>query len=199
MRTLYLAIMIPVCALATPCLADDHPFAGPRAGVEVAYEDYGDGVSGEAVAAVAGWDFRLGQKLVLGLEARYTLHGVKGSETTTTPAQLLQTIDVGIKNNWGVGGRLGYAVSDRVLAFVQGGYEHLNINAVRTVRAQACAPPSGCQISRTDFSFGDDMWTAGAGLEWAATRNLRLRAQYSYGDSDSYNRNRVSLSAAFQF
>jgi outer membrane immunogenic protein len=199
MRTTYFAILIPACALATPCQADDHPFAGPRAGVEVSYEDYGDGVSGEAVAVVAGWDFRLGDKLVLGLDARYTVHGVEGSETTTTPAQLLQTVDVAVEDNWGVGGRIGYAVGNNVLIFAQGGYERLGIDASRTVRAQACVPPNGCQISRTDFSFNDDMWTVGAGVEWAATENLRLRAQYTYGDSDSYDRNRVSLAAAIQF
>ena len=97
------------------------------------------------------------------------------------------------------GGRIGYAVSDDVLLFAQGGYERLDIDAVRTVRAQACVPPNGCLISRTDFSFDEDMWTAGVGVDWAATENLRLRAQYTYGDSDSYDRNRLSLAAAFQF
>ncbi|MEA1617370.1 outer membrane beta-barrel protein [Erythrobacter sp. T5W1-R] len=199
MRTTYFAMMIPACALAAPCQANDHPFEGPRAGVEVAYEDYGSGASGEAVAVVAGWDFRLGEKVVAGLDARYTVHGVDGSETTTTPAQLVQTVDLSIEDNWGIGARIGYAVSDNVLIFAQGGYEHLGIDAVRTVRAQACVPPNGCQISRTDFSFDDDMWTVGAGVEWAATENIRLRAQYTYGESDSYDRNRVSLAAAFQF
>jgi hypothetical protein len=114
-------MMIAVCALAGPRLADDHVFHGPRAGVEVAHEDCGDGVSGEAVAAVAGWDFRLGQRLVLGVDARYALHGDKGSETTATPGQLLQTVDVAIRNDCGIGGRLGHAVSGRVMAFVHGG------------------------------------------------------------------------------
>lgn len=199
MKSKYLAAIIPAFALASPCAAQDHLFAGPRVGVEVAYEDYGKGVNGAAAAAVAGWDFRLGEKVVLGLDARYTLHGVEGSETTTTPAQRLQTVDVAIKNNWGVGGRVGYAVKNDVLIFVQGGYEHFDVDAVRTLRAQVCAPPNGCQISRTDFSFEDDMWTLGAGVEWAATDNLRLRAQYTYGDSGSYDRNRVSLAAALQF
>lgn len=199
MKTMTFGLIIPACVLAVPCHANDHPFEGPRAGVEVSYEDYGSGVDGEAVAAVAGWDFRLGDAVVLGLEARYTLHGVDGSETSTTPGQLLQTIDVSIEDNWGVGGRIGYAVGDTVLVFAQGGYEHLGIDAVRTTRSQVCAPPNGCQVTRTDFSFDDDMWTVGVGAEWAATRNLRLRGQYTYGDSSSYDRNRFSLAAALQF
>lgn len=199
MRMTFFAMMIPACALTAPCAANDHPFAGPRAGVEVAYEDYGAGADGEAFAVVAGWDFRLGTTVVAGIDARYTVHGVDGSETTTTPQQQLQTVDVSIEDNWGIAGRLGVAASDKLLIFVQGGYERLGIDAVRTVRAQACVPPNGCQISRTDFSFDDDMWTLGAGVEWAATENIRLRAQYTYGESDSYDRNRLSLAAAFQF
>ncbi len=199
MKTIFFAAIIPACIVAAPCHAKDHPFEGPRAGVEVSYGDYGSGASGEAVAVVAGWDFRLGENLVIGLDGRYGVHGVDGSETTTTATQLVQTIDLSIEDNWGLAGRIGYAVSDNVLIFAQGGYEHIGIDAVRTIRAQACVPPNGCQISRTDFSFDDDMWTAGAGVEWAATENLRLRAQYTYGESDSYDRNRVSLAAAFQF
>ncbi len=199
MKAMFSAMIIAACVLATPCYANDHPFQGPRAGVEVSYEDYGSGASGEAVAVVAGWDFRLGKAVVLGLDARYTVHGVKGTETTTTPSQLLQTVDVAVDNNWGVGGRIGYAVSNNVLLFGHGGYEWFDVNAVRTVRSQVCAPPNGCQISRTDFSFDDGMWTVGLGAEWAVTKNLRLRGQYTYGDSNSYDRNRFSLGVAFQF
>lgn len=199
MKKIVVSALIPACVLAAPCSASDHPFAGPRAGVEVSYEDYGSGASGEAAAVVAGWDFRLGESVVLGLDARYTVHAVNGSETTTTPAQLVQTVDLSIEDNWGIGGRIGYAASDNVLLFAHGGYEHLGIDAVRTVRAQACVPPNGCQISRTDFSFDDDMWTIGAGVEWAATQNLRLRGQYTYGDSSSYDRHRIGLAAAYQF
>lgn len=199
MRTVYFVVMTPALAFASPCAAQDHPFAGPRAGVEVAYEDYGEGVSGAAVAAVAGWDFRLGEKVVLGLDARHTLHGVDGSETSTLPGQRIQTVDVAIENNWGVGARIGYAVTNDVLIFAQGGYEQFDIDAVRTLREQTCPQPNGCQISSTDFSFEEDFWTLGAGVEWAATDNLRLRAQYTYGDSGSYDRNRVSIAAAVQF
>lgn len=193
------ATLIAACALAAPCHANDHPFSGPRAGIEVSYEDYGSGADGEAVAIVAGWDFKVSDAVVLGLDARYTVHGVKGSETSTTPGQLVQTVDLAIKDNWGVGGRIGYAVSKDVLLFAQAGYERFDIDAVRTLRAQVCAPPNGCLISRTDFSFDDDMWTVGIGAEWAATKNLRLRGQYTYGDSSSYDRNRFSLAAAVQF
>jgi outer membrane immunogenic protein len=199
MKPMHFFLLVPACVMTAPCQASDHPFSGPRAGIEVSYEDYGSGVDGETVAVVGGWDFKLGESVVLGLDARYTVHGVESSQTTTTPGQLLQTADVAIKDNWGVGGRIGYAVNDKVLVFAHGGYERFHINAFRTLRAQSCVPPSGCQISRTDFSMDDDMWTAGVGVEWAATENLRLRGQYTYGDSSSYDRNRVSLAAAFQF
>lgn len=199
MKTTLFALIIPACLLTHPCQARDHEFNGPRLGIEASYEDYGSGADGEAVAAIAGWDFAIGNAFVVGLEGRYTIHGVSGSETTTTPAGLLQTEDISINDNWGVSARLGYAVSDNVLLFGQGGYEKLDINAVRTVRAQVCAPPNGCLVSRNDFSFNDDMWTVGLGAEWAVTKNMRLRGQYTYGDSDSYDRNRFAITASVQF
>lgn len=200
MKTHYLALFLPACALPAPCIAaSEHPFEGPRAGVEVAYEDYGSDVDGETVAIVAGWDFKLGEKAVLGLDARYKVHGIDTSRTSITPAGFEQTADVAIDQNWGFAGRIGYAVSDEVLLFAAAGYEKIDIEALRTVRSRPCATPTGCVVSRTDFSLKDDMWTLGVGAEWAATRNVRLRAQYTYGESDSYDRNRFSLAAAFQF
>jgi hypothetical protein len=53
--------------------------------------------------------------------------------------------------------------------FGEAGYESLRLNGIRTVRAAACVPPNGCQISRVDCSFKEDLWTIGVGAEWALT------------------------------
>ncbi len=179
--------------------AQDLPFNGPRIGAEVSYEDFGSGTDGATVAALAGWDFAVGKGWVIGATGRYALVGVDGSETTQTPAGLFQTADVSIRDNWGLAARVGHVVGDNVLIFGEAGYEGLRVNAVRTLRAAACVPPNGCQISREDFSFNEDLWTLGVGAEWALTGNLRLRGQYTYGDSKAFDRNRLSLGVAWQF
>jgi hypothetical protein len=81
----------------------------------------------------------------------------------------------------------------------EAGYERLRLNAVRTIRAEVCVPPNGCQISQEDFSFNEDLCTIGVGAEWAITDHLRLRGQYTYGDSTAFGWNRLSLGVAWQF
>jgi opacity protein-like surface antigen len=116
------------------------------------------------------------------------------------PNGQIQDVDVAIENQIGVNARIGYLVSNNVMLFGEGGYERFDVAANRTLRAQVCAPPTNnCVISRTDFSFDEDMWTVGAGAELAIDDNLRLRGTYTYGDGDGYNRNRFALTAALQF
>jgi outer membrane immunogenic protein len=199
MQTRLLTLLAAAATLASAVQAQEHPFSGPRIGAEVSYEDFGSGTDGATVAALAGWDFGVGNNWVIGVAGRYALVGVDGSETTQTPGGLFQTADVSIRDNWGLSARVGHVVGSKVLIFGEAGYESLRLNAVRTVRAAACVPPTGCQISREDFSFNEDLWTIGVGAEWALTENLRLRGQYSYGDSKAFDRNRLSLGIAWQF
>lgn len=194
-------ILIAGAAIAAVCgAAHAHSFTGPSVGLEVASEDYNPTPEGEAVYAItAGWDFEVAPGWVAGAGARYTLHGVSSSKTSVTPAGLLQTADVSIEDQWALTGRIGHVINETVLVFAEGGYEQFDINAVRTVRAQVCAPPSGCVVSRNDFSFEDEVWTIGAGVEWAVSDQVRLRGTYSYGDSDAIERNRFSTALAWRF
>lgn len=199
MQARFSTFLAAAVAIASAAQAQDHSFSGPRIGAEVAYEDFGSGTDGATVSALAGWDFAVGRDWVIGVGGRYALVGVDGSETSETPGGLIQTADVSIRDNWGLSARAGHVVGGRVLIFGEAGYERLRVNAVRTLRAAACVPPTGCQISREDFSFDEDLWTVGVGAEWAVTSNLRARAQYSYGDSSAFDRNRLSLGIAWQF
>lgn len=181
-------------------LAHAEPFQGPHVGVELASESYDPAPEGEVVYALtAGWDARIAPQWVVGAGLRYTIDGVSASETSQTPGGALQTTDVSIENQWGVSARVGRVLGDRVLVFAEGGYERFDVDARRTLRAAVCAPPNGCVISRGDFSFEEELWTVGAGVEWALTDHLRLRGAYAYGDSEALERNRFSLAAAYQF
>lgn len=199
MPTRLLTLLATAATLASAAQAQEHAFSGPRIGAEVAYEDFGSGTDGATVAALAGWDFAVGENWVIGATGRYALIGVDGSETTETPGGLFQTADVSIRDNWGLAARVGHVVGNKVLIFGEAGYESLRLNAIRTVRAAACVPPTSCQVSREDFSFNEDLWTLGVGAEWALTENLRIRGQYTYGDSKAFDRNRLSLGIAWQF
>jgi opacity protein-like surface antigen len=194
-------ILAGCAAFAVASSAQAETFSGPYIGVEAAIEDYGSNPGSEpTVAVIGGWDFRVGDAWVLGASARATLKGAKVFETSNIPNGQIQDVDVAIEDQFGINARVGYVAADRIMLFAEGGYERFDVAANRTLRAPVCAPPTNnCIISRNDFSFKEDMWTLGAGAEWAINENLRLRGTYTYGDGDGYNRNRFALTAAVQF
>jgi opacity protein-like surface antigen len=172
-------------------------FEGPSVGVEAGYEDY-DGAEGETIALHAGWDFSAAPNWIVGASLRATLDGVADGQTEALGVNIATT-RVAIEDQWSLAARAGHVFDNAVLVFGEVGYEQFHVNAVRDLRAQVCAPPSGCLISRLDGSFDEDMVTYAAGAEWAITDNWRLRGTYTYGDSDAFERNRFGVSAHFQF
>lgn len=177
--------------------ADAQEFSGPSFGLEAAYEDY-DGAEGETFAVTAGWDFAVNPDWVVGAGVRFTIDGVEDSQRQVL-GDNIATTRIAIEDQWGLTARAGRVFGDRLLVFGEVGYEQLHTNAVRELRAQVCAPPSGCLISSLDGSFDEEIVTLGVGAEWAVTDQWRLRGTYTYGDSDAFERSRLALGAAFQF
>jgi outer membrane immunogenic protein len=83
-------------------------------------------------------------------------------------------------------GRLGYLVTERVLVFGTAGLAYgetevssnlfsngVFIGASTSIHCVAGAPCLGGQGSNTSAG-----WTAGAGVEWAATNNITLKFEY---------------------
>lgn len=116
-----------------------------------------------------GYTLHLPSNLVIGFDADIAWWGAN----TNLKPLLPSTADfgaVGIDHSIGLRARLGFA-ADRFLPFIAG----------------------GVAISRADFTYdmsSEDAvissaltgWTLGAGLEYAATDNLILRAEYRYSD-----------------
>lgn len=177
--------------------AQAQTFKGPTGGLEASYEDY-DGAEGEAFAVTAGWDFTGDADWVVGAGVRFTLDGVEDGQRQALGVNV-STTNVAIEDQWGVTARAGRVFGDRVLVFGEIGYEQFHVRAIRDLRAQVCAPPSGCLISRLDGSFDEEMVTVGAGAEWAVTDTVRLRGTYTYGDSDAFERNRFAVGGAYKF
>jgi opacity protein-like surface antigen len=201
MRTIINVVAVATSGLSVTDTALASPFKGPHFGLEVAYEDYRSAsIRDQAVTLVGGWDFELAPRWIVGLGGRGTVVGTKASETSRTPAGLIQTSDFELRNQFGISGRVGRIVGKRVLLFAEGGFERFDVDATRTLRSEVCAPPSGCVISNTDFSFkNESMWTMGAGAELAVMDRLRLRASYTYGKSDAFKRERAAIGVVFRF
>lgn len=187
------ATMITACATQ----ASAQQFSGPYVAIEAAHEDY-EAVDGESLALTAGWDVEVAPAWVAGASVRATVDGVADTRIQAVGMNTATT-ETSLEDQWSVNARVGRVFGDRVLVFGQLGYEQFHYNAVRELRAPVCVPPNGCLISRLDGSFDEEMVTYGAGIEWAATDNWRLRGTYTFGDGDAFEQKRFALTAAFQF
>lgn len=147
-----------------------HSWANSNYNVDVndAYVPYDpDGWFG---GVFAGYGHQFSNNVVLGLEADLNLSDVKAGRTfaldpTPTPSAFG---DSRISWHGSIRGRLGYAFG-RLMPFVTGGvalarYEHT--------------------INFDNSKFRDDYagWTAGVGLEYAATDRIITRVEYRHSD-----------------
>ena len=139
--------------------------------------------------AQLGYNWQFAGAWVAGLEADIQASGLHGSFTRIAPLIPLalsaeQTLD------WfgTARGRLGYLVNERVLLFGTAGlaygqtkessnfFANANdtfIGATTTLHCPAGSPCLGGQVSNTSAG-----WTAGAGVEWAATNRVTLKFEY---------------------
>jgi outer membrane immunogenic protein len=111
-----------------------------------------------------GYNFDVGNGLVLGVEGDVTYHDQNGGDGG---------VEVGTDWNGTLRGRIGYAM-DRFMIYGTGGL------------AVANAEASDATSSDSQTAVG---WTAGAGVETAFTNNVFGRVEYRYTDlgSDSYS------------
>ena len=174
------------------------PMEGPSIGVEAAYEDYGDGADDLTYGVTAGWDHAFGDQWLVGGGLRATLSGLDYAEEDRTPTLITRT-RIELDDQWGLYARIGRKVAEQWMVYVQIEYEMFDLNVTETERSPVCAPPGDCELSRTEATFSEHLWSAGLGLEWAATEQLRLRAVYSYGERDSLERHRAGLTIAWKF
>lgn len=123
----------------------------------------------------AGYNVQRGA-LVYGLEADATMFGLKKWSSVNGPARPFSQ-----STNWlgTVSGRLGYAAGNALL-FVKGGvalgdfdYKHNQ---------------GGTIISGDTLRWG---WSLGAGVEYALTRNLSAKVEYTYNGFQNKNVNLV--------
>lgn len=122
----------------------------------------------------AGYNFDLGNNVVLGVDGDVTYNNLKDSESEDFGGLI---VGAQSKLRWSgaVRARAGYAV-DRFLPFVTGGV------AFGSVKNSAYLDVVGVEsfsASQTKTLTG---WTAGAGVDYAATDNLIVRLEYRYTD-----------------
>lgn len=149
------------------------------------YPGFRDSLNSDGVLGglYGGANFAFGG-VVFGLDADYTWSGVSGDFNTGNvvvadePAGRFGSGSLDVSWLAHVRGRLGYGF-DRFLVFAAGGLAVAGLDGSTSFNA-----PEGVGVTS---SSGDDSvtgWTVGGGVEWAATDNLVVRAEYLYDRFD---------------
>lgn len=149
------------------------PFTG------VAYP--GTTEKGALGGAQIGCNYQFQNRWVVGIEGDWDAINHQGQAFTTAPG--LNPADVGgTQELWEstLRGRLGFAASDKTLLYVTGGAAWMRVASFQFVNG--FQPTTWNE--QTDTQLG---WTVGAGLEYAVTNNVVLRAEYLYVNIPGYN------------
>lgn len=175
-----------LCALLVgPAAAQDrlYDWSGAYAGVQVgqgsgsARLDYlnpkvfgtAHDVDGPLGGFYAGYNLHLPSNLVMGVDADIAWSRARTGFKPLLP-DLLDSGAVSIDNSFALRARLGFA-ADRFLPYIAGGIAVSRANFIYDMSTEDAV------VSRSMSA-----WTWGAGLEYAATDNIIVRAEYRYTD-----------------
>jgi outer membrane immunogenic protein len=155
------------------------PFRGPYVGAEIGL-DAATGPDGFTYGGFAGWDFRLGSRVVVSPEVRLSdstadldlaFPGVPGATATAESGRQI-----------GASVRAGYLLRPDLLAFGRVGWENLKVRA---------------SFMGEEASATDDSLTLGAGLQYALSDCWSVRGTYDWVESS--DRHLLKAGVAFHF
>jgi outer membrane immunogenic protein len=156
--------------------------------------------SGAVGGVQFGYNWQVSPKWVVGVETDFNGSDIKGSGATS-PLLLAPlfsaTADEHIRWFGTVRGRLGFVPTDRLLAYVTGGFAYGRVEHSASYINNSAIPfgivggafSFTCNAAATCFTGSSNSlntgWTAGAGFEYALLNNLTLKAEYLYVDLGS--------------
>jgi len=143
---------------------------------------FGQTLTGGFGGAQIGYNYQLQNNIVLGAEADVAYSGVGkdwGGSNQFDPYYGEDKID------WSgtIRARVGYS-ADRFMPYITGGLAWANVDHKLGCDANRVAVTiGGCkapfETSKSDTAWG---WTVGAGVEYAVTNNVTVKAEYLYTD-----------------
>jgi outer membrane immunogenic protein len=180
-------------------------FAGPRVEVSAGYgalqsqrryEDFPKTLEGAHGRAAIGYDARLTERLVLGIEA--SVGASRGAEVTAMPGNDSFTFRPG--RDLDVLGRIGYQLGTRTLVYVKAGWANASVKLVQREFV------GNGQYETTTSRADNDGPRLGAGVEHLLTGTVYAKAEYRhtwFGDGYSYlpgtHRDQLLLGAGLRF
>lgn len=192
----------PAPVVVAPTFTWNGAYIGGQIGYGWGKSKFGDGEdifklkpNGFLGGLYAGYNFDLGNNVVLGIDGDATYNNLKDDFTDS-----VGSFETKLRWSGAVRGRVGYAF-DRFLPYIAGGVAFGQVkNSVNSDLAT---------FSESKTHTG---WTAGAGVDYAATDNVILRLEYRYTDygnkdndfagnnvNQNFKTNEVRLGVAYKF
>lgn len=202
MQILKTVVASAIIAAGTAGTASAQEFEGPYVGAQAGWS--GDDVRNpempQGVIAIddkqqaltggiyAGYDRRLGDRIVVGAEGSFDLtNDDKFRGTSASGAYLIDP-----KYSFDLTARAGYLVQPETLVYVRGGYS----NARVTTRITDLA-------GTTSEAENRDGWVVGGGVERQLVNHVSARLEYRYSDlsegDGKYDRHRVLAGLTYRF
>jgi outer membrane immunogenic protein len=136
------------------------------------------GADGATLSPTIGCDMQM-QKFVVGLLADYTWHDDSAFDISlSVPGASGSLLNYETENEWMIGARAGYLITDEILAYGLIGYSKMEMSDLELL---AIIPGGGLTVDLSDH----EGWTLGGGVEVALGGGFYANAQYRYTDYDS--------------
>lgn len=173
-------------ALATPALAQNGDFSGPRLEALAGYDNLRDGGDGDSegregfsYGALLGYDIQNGN-IVYGIDGEITDATTKSRSYNEVTAGDRFSVEAG--RDLYIGGRLGYVISPAAMIYAKGGYTNARVES----RYQPNTGADSELVDKADL----DGFRLGAGLEYKLTPTAFVKGEYRYshyGEIEGYN------------
>ncbi|ASV83026.1 outer membrane autotransporter barrel domain protein (plasmid) [Ochrobactrum quorumnocens] len=122
----------------------------------------------------AGYNFDMGNNFVLGVDGDVTYNNLKDSYSALAPDGLTDSIESKLRWSGAVRARAGVAM-DRFMPYIAGGVAFGSVKNTLSIS-------DGINELSASQSKTHTGWTAGAGIDYAATDNVIVRLEYRYTD-----------------
>jgi outer membrane immunogenic protein len=202
MKTIAAVLLIAgLAASAAPASAEE--FDGPYVGVAAGFtrDEVGPAlpqdvtISGDRgqdavyFQGFAGYNLAVAPRVRVGAEAAFGI----GADDDFVASANGTSLEIDPEYSFEFTGRVGYLVTDKLLAYARGGYQNARVEFELT--------EAGAAPVRDKESL--DGWLVGGGLDYAIGDHLSTRVEYRYvdlgNDGASYDRHQILAGVAWNF
>ena len=145
-----------------------------------------NGARGYFGSVSGGYDYQFNDKIVAGVLANYDFADIHGNSSTHSYTFFFEPFGgtQKLSSSWGVGGRIGWLVSPKTLAYFNGGYTQARYDAMALIDL-GTSTPAGASVGA--HTYGG--WFLGSGVEsrldFLPGNGWFVRTEYRYADYGS--------------